>query len=128
MWSYNPTVSPPAPFLDVLLRSFVDVTLALTAPAKIDTGADITAIPETTIEQLRLRPRSEISVAGYDDRMITVHTYFVILEMAQARFRPIEVVTTPAPYVLLGRDVLNYFYTRLNGPDLTFDLSLSPSA
>jgi hypothetical protein len=26
------------------------------------------------------------------------------------------------------KDVLNYFYIRLNGPDLTFDLSLSSSA
>ena len=36
-----------------------------------------------------------------------------------------EVIVITEPHALLGRDVLNYFYTRLNGPDLTFDLSLS---
>jgi len=38
-----------------------------------------------------------------------------------------EVIVIAEPYALLGRDVLNYFYARLNGPDLTFDLSLSAS-
>lgn len=28
--------------------------------------------------------------------------------------------------MLLGRDVLNHFYARLNGPDLMFDLSPVP--
>ena len=67
-------------------------------------------------------------MSGYDGHLASVHTYFVILEVAQARFRIAEVVITPEPYALLGRDVLNYFYARLNGPDLTFDLSLSSSA
>jgi len=40
MWLYDKTVSPPAPFLDALLRSPVEATLALTVPAKLDTAAD----------------------------------------------------------------------------------------
>lgn len=123
---YDKTVTPPAPFLDVLLRSPVEAALALTVPAKLDTAADITAIPETAIEFLKLQAGDSISVSGYDGHLTSVHTYFVIVELAQARFRVAEIVTTPESHVLLGRDVLNYFYTRLNGPDLTFDLSLSP--
>ena len=46
--------------------------------------------------------------------------------IAQARFRRLEVILIPEDYVLLGRDVLNHFYTHLNGPDLDFDLRLSP--
>ncbi len=127
MWQYDKTVTPPAPFLDVLLRSPTNAALAITVPAKIDTAADITAIPETALESLRLQAGDEIPVSGYDGRLATVHTYFVILEVAQARFRIAEVVVTPERYALLGRDVLNHFYTHLHGPDLTFDLSLSPS-
>jgi hypothetical protein len=37
---------------------------------------------------------------------------------------PFEVIAFPEPYVLLGRDVLNDFCVQLNGPELTFDLSL----
>jgi len=128
MWQYDKTVIPPAPFLDVLLRSSVNADLTMTVPAKIDTAADITAIPETALETLKLQAGDEISVSGYDGRLVTVRTCFVILEVAQARFRIAEVVTTPESCVLLGRDVLNYFYTRLNGPKLTFDLSLSSPA
>lgn len=128
MWQYDKTVTPPAPFLDVLLRSPTDTAFEITVSAKIDTAADITAIPEIALESLRLQAGDEIPVSGYDGRLATVHTYFVILEVAQARFRIAEVVVTPEPYMLLGRDVLNYFFARLNGPDLTFDLSLSPAS
>ena len=128
MWHYDKTVIPPAPFLDVLLRSSVNADVTMTVPAKIDTAADITAIPETALESLKLQAGDEISVSGYAGRLVTVRTYFVILEVAQARFRIAEVVVTPESCVLLGRDVVNYFYTRLNGPDLTFDLSLSSPA
>lgn len=40
--------------------------------------------------------------------------------------RRLEVILILEQYVLLGRDVLNHFYARLNGPDLTFDISVSP--
>jgi hypothetical protein len=51
-------------------------------------------------------------------------TYYVALVVAQVRGRRLEVIAFPEDYVLLGRDVLNHFYARLNGPELAFDLSL----
>jgi len=39
---------------------------------------------------------------------------------------PLEVIAIPKDHVLLGRDVLNHFYVKLNGPELTFDFSPSP--
>jgi hypothetical protein len=75
---------------------------------------------------LRLLPVRVISVEGYENKPMPVPTYAVALNVANARFR-MEVIVIAEPYALLGRDVLNYFYARLNGPDLTFDLSLSAS-
>ena len=49
-----------------------------------------------------------------------------VLDTSQATLEPILVERDGQPYVLLGRDVLNYFYARLNGPDLAHDLSQSP--
>jgi len=46
--------------------------------------------------------------------------------MADLYLGHLEVISIPETYVLLGRDVLNRFYIRLNGPDLTFDMSTSP--
>jgi len=79
---YNRNVEPPAPFLDVTIEH-PTTGQRLPLPAKLDTGADISAIPATVVEQLHLLPVRAISVEGYDN------------------------------------------YARLNGPDLTFDLSLS---
>ena len=126
MIPYNRDVEPPAPFLDVVAEH-PTTGKRLTLPAKLDTGADISALPVVAAEQLQLFPIRSIPVAGYDSKPLSVSTYAVALNIAHARFQ-MEVVVITEPYVLLGRDILNYFYARLNGPDLTFDLSLSPSA
>lgn len=67
-----------------------------------------------------------ILVEAYDGTRESVKTYSIVLEVAQARFRQLEVILIPEDYALLGRDVLNHFYMHLNGPDLTFDPRLSP--
>jgi predicted aspartyl protease len=123
---YNRNVEPPAPFLDVTVQH-PTTRQQLPFPAKLDTGADISAIPATAAEQLRLLSVRSIPIEGYNSKAVFVPTYAVAMNIAGARFR-LEVIVITEPYVLIGRDVLNYFYARLNGPDLTFDLSLSPSA
>ena len=47
-------------------------------------------------------------------------------EITDIRFENWEVITFPDDYVLLGRDILNNFYVQLNGPELTFEMSLRP--
>ncbi len=125
MIPYRRDIEPPAPFLDVIIEHPV-TSQRLSLSARIDTGADISAIPNIIVEQLRLIPSRSILVEGYNSAPVSVFTFVLTLEIANARFR-IEAVTTNDPYVIVGRDLLNYFYTRLNGPDLTFDLSLSPA-
>lgn len=126
MWSYNQSVQPPAPFLDVLVRHPQSSERSQRVPAKLDTGADLSAIPQAVADDLELLAVRTILVETYDGTRASVKTYFITLEAAQARFRYLEVILTPEEYVLLGRDVLNHFYAHLNGPDLTFDLRLSP--
>ncbi len=125
MIPYNHDIEPPAPFLDMNVEHST-TGQQLSCLAKLDTGADISAIPMTVAEQLRLLPVRVISVEGYENEPMPVPTYAVALNVANARFL-MEVIVITEPYALLGRDVLNYFYARLNGPDLTFDLSLSAS-
>ena len=126
MIPYQRNIEPPAPILDVAVEHPAARQL-LTFSAKLDTGADISAIPLAAVEQLRLLPVRSILVEGYDSQPVPVPSYAIALNIANARFR-MEVIAISEPYVLVGRDVLNYFYTRLNGPDLTFDLSLSSPA
>jgi hypothetical protein len=126
MIPYNRDIEPPAPFLDVAVEH-PTTGQRLALPAKLDPGADISAIPATAVEQLRLLPVRSIPIEGYDSKPVHAPTYAVALDVEHARFR-MEVIAISESYVLLGPDVLNYFYARLNGPDLTFDLGLSPSA
>jgi predicted aspartyl protease len=124
MWSYNQSVQPPAPFLDVLICHPQLSERSQHVSAKLDTGADLSAIPQVVADELELLAARTILVESYNGSQVGVKTYFVILEAAQARFR-LEVILILEEYALLGRDVLNHFYARLNGPDLTFDLHLS---
>jgi len=126
MWLYDQNVEPPAPFLDVLVRHPRSSERSRRVPTKLDTGADLSAIPQAIADELELLAARTILAETYDGTRATVKTYFITLEAVQARFRRLEVILIPEEYALLGRDVLNHFYAYLNGPDLTFDLRLSP--
>ena len=126
MWPYDQSVHPPAPFLDVVLRHPVNPQVTQTLPAKVDTGADISAIPLSIVDEFNLSRASTIPVEGYDGQLSAVPTYAIGLSIADTYLGRLEVISIPEIYVLLGRDVLNRFYTRLNGPDLTFHMSTSP--
>ena len=126
MWDYGRDVDPPAPFVDIYVCSPLSPALGRPLRAKLDTAADISCIPADLVELLRLLPARTIPVEGYDGIQTMVYTYIVTLEVTNARFRHLEVVTTPEKYALLGRDVLNNFYVQLNGPDLTFHMNTSP--
>jgi hypothetical protein len=126
MWPYDRDIEPPAPFLDVSVHSPLHSDVVQSVRAKLDTGADISAIPASLVEELGLHPESQLLVEGYDLQPATLYTYYITLVIAQVHFQRLEVIPFPERYVLLGRDVLNHFYARLNGPELTFDLSLTP--
>lgn len=125
MIPYNRDIDPPAPFVKVIVRH-PTTGQQVTLPAKLDTGADISGIPQRVVDDLQLVALRSIPVEGYDNIRVQLSTYLITLQVAGTRFRYLEVVPLPEEHVLLGRDVLNYFYARLNGPDLTFDLSSSP--
>ncbi len=95
MWSYNQEVQPPAPFLDLVVHHPEETAQAIRIQAKIDTGADISAIPAVLITQLGLPTTSKIVIEGYDGIPAAVFTYGVVIEVEQARFRSQEVIAIP---------------------------------
>jgi len=125
MWSYNQDINPPAPFLQVVVLHPV-TGQNRTLPAKLDTAADISTIPDTLRSDLALSQAHDILVEGYDGVQVALPTYIITLELAGTQAQHLEVIAIPEDHMLIGRDILNHFYTKLNGPELTFDLSLSP--
>ncbi len=122
MWSYDQTVEPPVPFLDILVGHPRLSDRSRRISARLDTGADLSAIPQVIADELELLAARTILAESYDGSQTSIRTYFVTLGIARARFRRLEVILIPENYALLGRDVLNHFYAHLNGPDLTFGL------
>jgi len=121
MHSYDTDVSPPGPFIEVMVTNTVR---GITHPlkAKLDTGAAISVLPDSAVEALRLIPRGEVMLSGYDNVSTVRSTYYVNVEMAGFHLPFLEVVSSPRKDMLLGRDVLNHFTLILRGKDLTFEL------
>ncbi len=101
----------------------------LDADAKIDTGADVTIIPETIRKILNLQPAGQVTgVGARGERWHAIPTYFIRIRPANLDWFEIEVVTSPHDYLLLGRDVLNQCILLANGPAGFFQLDLPSSA
>jgi len=124
MWSYDLSVEPPAPFVDLLVSEPSQSQSARQVAAKLDSAADISAIPATLVAQLNLHAASTLLIEGYDLRPVVVSTYYVTVELAGYRHTLVEVVATGEEYMLLGRDILNSYYLHLNGPDLTVEIEV----
>ncbi len=90
--------------------------------AKIDTGSDMTAVPETAATLLDLRKAGELVAEGFDGRRRMLAVYAARLELPSGERVRLNVLTIPADYVLLGRDVLNLLRLLLDGPALALEI------
>lgn len=123
MFVYDASYSPPAPVIAAEIGSLVHPRRRRTAPALLDTGADITAIPAEFAEPLNLYPIGRLQLQGVGGKLMPSFIYAVQLQVEGLAVPRLEVVLTPFEFVVLGRDVLNRFYVRLDGPELLFAIN-----
>jgi len=113
---YDTKRTPPAPLL--LLRVGLPQTEPATAVAAlVDSGADITVLPEGLPETLGLPQIGEVAVRGVGDAVRRVPVYAA--ELKAAGWRGIVEVAGIGGESLLGRDVLNAWIVMLDGPRQT---------
>ena len=122
MNSYSGHFDPPAPLLEVALVNPTNRRRRRAISALLDTGSDITAIPNSLIAPLQLYPIGQIRLESVEGTTTTVLTYAVQLVIGGIAIPRHEVILTGLEFVVVGRDVLNRFYLLLNGPEQTFDL------
>ena len=122
---YDATFDPAALILPAVLTGVVRRRPRASLSALIDTGADLTAVPDTTIKRLRLYAVGRIE-EDVHARVEMVDMYPVRLSIADLPVREMEVVPTEQPFVVLDRDWLEKYYLLLNGPEQTFLLSDTP--
>ena len=121
MYRYDPRFAPPAPYVPVQLRN-PDTGTTTTISAKIDSGADMSVLPQAVVANLALEPTGDILASGYDRKPVLLPTYNVTFEIQDYTIQDVEVTVSPRNDVLLGRDVLNHLILTLNGKEQTFDL------
>ena len=90
--------------------------------AKIDTGADLTDIPQMLQERLDLLPFSEEPIRYADGRIEWKTTYLVDFSFDGFDFESVEVTSGNRNYALIGRNILNKLKLFCDGKTLTFTI------
>jgi predicted aspartyl protease len=91
---------------------------------KLDTGADMCAIPERFVVELGVPAIRVVRAAGFSGKLHEATVYRIDLEIDGHTFRYVEAVSTLRPYLIVGRNVLCHLVLRLDGPRRRLDLSL----
>jgi hypothetical protein len=117
-YRYNTQFEPPAPFVLVRIGRprHLDADAEL-LPAQVDTAADLTVVPWTTIAPINLTAVDKYPVLGFGSEPQEYPRFLVELAIhGVAAHIVVPVLASPdEKYVLLGRDVLNRFQISLDG-------------
>ncbi|MDR7521830.1 MAG: hypothetical protein QN168_05130 [Armatimonadota bacterium] len=120
---YDVRRSPPAAVLPVRLGP-PRAEPATAVAALVDSGADLTVLPEGLPLALGLPQVGEVTVRGLTGTA-RVPVFAVEVEAAGGR-RIVEVVGVGGE-ALLGRDLLNHWMVRLAGPRRSLEVEVPPA-
>ena len=112
---YDARRTPPAPVVPIRLAApQAEPTVALVA--LVDSGADLTVLPEGLPDAIGLPQIGVVTVRGVGGVVRRVPVYAAQIEVAGTR-RIVEAAVV-GDAALLGRDVLNRWVVTLDGPRL----------
>lgn len=126
MIPYDKQFDPPAIVLSVTVAGVVHQRPRVELSALVDTGADVTAVPEALVERLKLYPVGRLQLEDANAVKTLVFTYEANVAMTEEPAKKMEVVVTPYPFVILGRDWLSEYYLLLDGPGQQYEISKKP--
>ena len=118
MPSYNAThFDPPAPVAQVRLRNPHNGATVSDVPLLLDTGADITLLPQTAVEQLGvpLLAGQRYELMGFDGSRSFAPVAIPDLLFLQRAFRG-RYLLIEEERGIMGRDILNHVLLLLDGP------------
>ncbi|MBI2122972.1 MAG: aspartyl protease family protein [Armatimonadetes bacterium] len=119
---YDARLDPPAPILSLRIHRTEDAP-AIFLTALVDTGADLTVIPESLARQLAVLPVGHVRIRGVGGMAARVPMYSVEIEVAGLS-RMLRVVGV-GDEALVGRDLLNQFTLTLRGPQRVAEIEPS---
>jgi hypothetical protein len=119
---YEPAERPPAPYVDVQVNPSRRGHLRAALRGKLDSGASLTVIPASLVQQWRLRSQGWLLAFAFDGTPSARLYYRVDLTIGTRRFRRVRATVSRRTNILLGRDILNQLTITLNGPQLRLEV------
>lgn len=126
MNTYNTDFEPPALCVNVIIANTTNRRKRSTLNALLDTGSDITAIPSEQVRLLDLYTRTQIRLETVEGTSSVIYTYGVRFTLGDLVVPRLEVILTGLDMVIIGRDILNQLYLRLDGPRQQFTFQTTP--
>ena len=122
MRNYDLTYDPPAAVLDVTVTNpFVTGRPNVGGRGKLDSGADMSVIPNSWATRIGLLPLRLQRAVGYDGKEEKKPVCIVEIAFNGHCFQ-LEVIMSQRDSVLIGRDILNKMRVALDGPNLQFEI------
>ena len=115
MYNYSRDSIPPAPVIPIEISKPSTPDDKLPKLALIDSGADMSALPPSLIDELGLTPIREVIIQGSTGIGIRP-IYVVNILFHGTSFRYLSVMGMPdEDLIVIGRDILNSFHICLDG-------------
>jgi len=113
---------PPAPLARVRLRNMDTGAERSDVPMLLDSGADVSLIPQTVADELGLAvvPERRYELVGFDGGTSFAPVVQVELMFSRRTFRG-QFLLVDQAWGILGRNVLNTVPLLLDGPNLAWD-------
>ncbi len=123
---YSSNFTPPAPMVPVAV-GVPGGADERHIEGKIDSGADMCALPEALVVELDLPPVRVVRAAGFGQPLQDVLLYHCALRLAGFEFAHVETLATRRSCALIGRNVLRHLVVRLDGPKSVLTITRQPS-
>jgi hypothetical protein len=120
--SYDDTLfDPPAPLATVTLRDPATGATLLGIPMLLDSGADVTLVPQKSVLRLgmTLQGGEGVELRGFDGSTSVASAVRLDMSLLGKTFKG-RFLVIDQEWGLLGRDVLNHLSLLFDGPGLTW--------
>lgn len=114
--------TPPAPLARVTLRNPETRAIVADVPMLLDTGADVTLLPQNSVDRLGISvdPNEVYELMGFDGSVSVARVVRLDLLLLRRAFKG-RFLLIDRESGLLGRDILNHIPLLFDGPRLVWD-------
>ena len=114
---------PPAPVAMVTLRNQNNLTVVSDVPMLLDSGADVSLVPETAVRSLDVSPLAgrQHELVGFNGKSVLAGVVLIELILANRTFRG-QFLLIDQAWGILGRNILNHLPILLDGPHLSWEI------